>query len=157
MEPDYARLLVEATVEVFESMSFLDVGALPPAAQAKAFRGLGITATLSLAGDISGVLALHCQENFARDCAQAITAQRSPSPAQIADTVGELANMIAGSFKRKVLPASALFELSLPCLLVSQEHSILYSGAKENFARLFVPFAIDNSVRFYVDLLYHKR
>ncbi|MBN1868906.1 chemotaxis protein CheX [Candidatus Sumerlaeota bacterium] len=158
MDLDLPKLLIDSVAEVFEVMSFLDVNCLPPATQSREFRGLGLAASVALAGDISGVLAVHCTEDFACDCAKAMASvEGSPSPAQIADTMGELLNMIAGSLKRRVSSRAGLFEISLPSVLVSRGHSILYRGGKERFPRLLIPFSIDNSVRFYVELLHHKR
>ena len=158
MSVDYADLLIASTCEVFETMSFLEVTPLSPVTQTGEIVGVSVSAMISLAGEISGVLFIHCADDFARECAEQISGEgEAVSPAQLADTVGELANMVAGSLKRKMSALIDLFELSLPLVIAGHEHRIVYNGAKENFPRILIPFAVDNEIRFYVELLHHKR
>lgn len=139
-------------------MSFLDVVQLPPVEEDMVFPDISITAIICLAGELSGMLAIHCSMDFARQCAELITGgEIEPTEDQICDTVGELANMIAGSFKRHMSAQVDLFDISLPSLVLSRGHRLLFKGSKDSFPRMVLPFGIDEEPKFYVELLTHKR
>ena len=158
MSAQYQELLSQSTREVFETMSFMDIATMPPVEQDTAFPDVSITAIICLAGELSGMLAIHCSMDFAEKCTELISGgEIRPSERQICDTVGELANMIAGSFKRHMSSQVDLFDISLPSLVLSKGHRLFYKGSKDTFPRLLIPFGTGEDVKFYVELLIHKR
>lgn len=159
MKFQFYDLLTQSTREVFETMSFLDMAPLEAVKNGGEIDNMDVTAIICLAGEISGYLAVHCDKAFARECAELISGSDASEiqDAVVRDTVGELANMIAGSLKRKVSAQMDLFDISLPSLFMSQGSRMFFQGAKENFPRLLVPFGMDEATRLYVELLYHKR
>lgn len=158
MNKHYLEHLTLATKEVFETMSFLDVIQEEPIKENIVIEDIDITAVICLAGEISGMLAVHCSEDFARECHGLILGEEpDASNLEVCDTVGELANMIAGSLKRRLSAQVDLFELSLPSISLSQGQRLFYTGAKGDFPRLLVPFVVSEKRKMYVELLYHKR
>lgn len=81
MSKSFRDLLVQSACEVFETMSFLDVVPAPPLDGNVEVTGVDITATVCLAGEISGLLALHTSAQFARECFEAISGGL-PDPGQ---------------------------------------------------------------------------
>ncbi len=152
-------LLVESTREVFETMSFLEVIQNDPITDSAEIPGIDITAVICIAGEISGMLGVHCSKQFAAECFDMITGGEGGEATyqQLCDTVGELANMIAGTLKRRMSSQLDLFNLSLPSISVSNGQRLFYTGAKDDFPRLLVPFVLSDGERFYVELLYHRR
>jgi len=153
------ELLVESTRDVFETMSFMEVIQNDPITVSAEIPGIDITAVICIAGEISGMLGVHCSKQFAAECFDMMTGGEggAPSYQQLCDTVGELANMIAGTLKRRMSSKLDLFDLSLPSISVSSGQRLFYTGAKDDFPRLLVPFVLANGEKFYVELLYHRR
>jgi chemotaxis protein CheX len=157
MTTQFADLLSGATREVFETMSFLDVIQHPPVKDDSEIPGLDISAIVCLAGEISGLLAVHSSKDFAVRCCELISGEEiEPTDRHLRDMVGELANMIAGTLKRRMSSTLDLFDISIPSLIHGKGYTLVHGGAKEEFPRLVIPFATDDRVEFYVELLYHK-
>ena len=159
MTAQFYTWLNDSTCEVFETMSFMEVTAEPALETEQEIPGLNVTAQVCLAGEISGLLAVHCSWDFARKCADLISGQEDEeaSEARLCDTMGEIATMIAGALKRKISARVDLFDISLPSVIFSQGHRILYEGAREIFPRLIVPCVVEGERQFYSELLFHKR
>jgi len=159
MTAQFYALLNDSTCEVFETMSFTEVMAEPALETDQEIPGLDVTAHVCLAGEISGLLAVHCSRDFAHRCANLISGQEGEeaTEARLCDTMGEIANMIAGALRQKMSARVDLFDISLPGVIFSQGHKIFYEGAKVSFPRLIVPFVVDGERRFYSELLFHKR
>lgn len=160
MAPAFSDLLVASTREVMETMSFMDLIQLPLLSEGTILETMQVTASVCLAGEVSGMLSLHCSQDFARQCCEMISGEEMPeiSEEKMRDTVGELANMIAGSLKRHLSSHVDLFYISIPHVLTSTGHKVAHTGEKENFPRLLIPFALeDEQAVFYADLVYHKR
>ncbi|MFP4380069.1 MAG: chemotaxis protein CheX [Candidatus Sumerlaeia bacterium] len=159
MKPRFFDILVNTSREVFETMSFIDVVQMPAIEEVCELENVQMTAFVCLAGEISGMLALHCNRDFVVECSRLITGSddQEVAPEVLRDTAGELANMVAGTLKRRISSHLDLFDISLPGVITGEDHHVFYNGAKENFPRLIVPFMVDETIKFYVELLYHKR
>lgn len=158
MQPPFFDLLIASIHEVFETMLFLEVVPEETLGNDTVIDGMEITSIIALGGEISGMLAIHATREFAMECACSISGEdavASDDPV-VLDTMGEIANMIAGSFKRNTSSHINLFEISLPCIITSASHSLHYHGSKEKFPRVIIPFVVDGKKRFCVELLYHK-
>lgn len=158
MSRPYYDLLIQSTREVFETMSFMEIVPDDPVEKEAVLGNAEVCATICLAGQISGTLSIYCSREVAQQCYDMISGGEGPADErQICDTVGELANMVAGSFKRNVSAQVDLFDLSLPNVTIGSDTKLFFAGAKEDFPRLLVPFALDEQTVFYVELLYHRR
>ncbi len=78
-----------------------------------------VTATVSFTGEINGVVCLTFQEKYA----QLLTSQILCMPVEeisgheeVNDAIGEIANMVAGNFKSKLISAKTPAVLSLPSI-----------------------------------------
>ncbi len=158
MSRPYYDLLTKSTGEVFETMSFMEAVPGDPIESETILDNADVSATICLAGEISGTLSIYCSYDFATQCFDMISGGALEcDEKQICDTAGELANMVAGTFKRHISSHVDLFDLSLPNVSIGKDTKLFFAGAKEDFPRLLVPFSIDEQTFFYVELLYHKR
>lgn len=154
----YSDLLNKSVSNVLATMSFIDVAPGPPIESHTTILNLDISASVCLAGEVSGLIAIHCSKAFARQCFELISGgDEEPGEEDLCDTAGELANMIAGTLKREISSAIDLFFISLPCVTLSDNLRVFYSGAKDDFPRLLIPYQVDEEETFYVEMLYHKR
>jgi chemotaxis protein CheX len=122
-EPDLAEI-VQGTVEV---MLGLDPGDLLPGPEASICE---LGASVQFTGDWEGAVLVSCDSAWARDAAAAMFASHPDelSTNDIADALGELANMIGGNVK-PLLPASA--SLSLPTVVQGADMRLGIPGARQ--------------------------
>jgi chemotaxis protein CheX len=111
----YFSIFVDATTSVFDTM--LGVAIAPREAQFgnQNTAGYDITGVVGLSGDAKGILTLSLTRDVALAATEAMLGERPADlDASVADTVGELANMVAGMAKGR-LPGS--LNMSLPSVL----------------------------------------
>ena len=112
--PDpFSHLLDDAVSEVFDLMlSFPCTPALPSAS-----RPPGFTASVQFSGSLTGSCAVHLDVASANLLTTHLTGQPpEPDSPLLADIVGELCNMIAGSWKSRLAPPLASCHLSPPTI-----------------------------------------
>ena len=103
--------LDEAVSEVFELMLCLSCIPAPLCCASLP----GFTAHVRFSGALTGACALHLDLPSAGMLTEQLTGEaQAPDSPLPADTVGELCNMIAGSWKSRLEPALAACQLSSP-------------------------------------------
>ena len=99
---------------------------------------LAYAGVVGLAGPVfRGVLHLACTEGAARTLAGALLGGEDMldgDPEMLHDTLGEVANMVAGSVKRRLDSSGAHIELSLPTVLEGE--SVFHGIGAKGHARL---------------------
>lgn len=157
MNEQLIQIIAASTIEVFETMSFLDAEQNEPVGGDYTAEA-DYTACICLAGKISGMLAFHCSQEFASNCCSLISGDDSePSEENLRDTVGEIANMIAGSVKRAISSKLDLIDISIPSVISGKRHHFQLNGSKETFPRWIIPFTVDDGEIFHVEILYHEQ
>ncbi len=148
--------LVDSTRDVFETVVFMSLRAEEVIDDAAEIDNLNLSAFICLAGQLSGLVAVHCSTDLACEITQTATCDDGPqlSATQLRDAVGEMANMIAGNLKRRFSKDSDLFEIAVPSVIEGQSLRICHAGSKSGFPRLLVPFVANEEHRFYVELQY---
>jgi chemotaxis protein CheX len=118
---DWALLLEEATREVFALM--LNSQLTVPETLSK--EPLDVTAMVGLAGQLRGVLILRCSRNsgvlMATRMLGAKVDERGP---ELADALGEIANMIAGNFKNKISGLAEGCMLTVPTVIIGNDYDL---------------------------------
>lgn len=148
---DFTEHLVNATIDVFNTMIMLEATAGRPLPErATAFQS-SVSALLGLSGDLKGMLCIHCPEQGAR----AITASLLGMEVEelnedVNDAMGELANMVAGGLKTQLTAAGKSLELSIPTAIAGDSYSINSLAAAEFIT---IPFAVEDW-QFLVELRY---
>lgn len=126
----WSQLLDQATREVFEIM----LGSqLSPAPAEMNVEGAALTGMVGLAGAACGVLSVRCSKVTANKIAAKMLGQDgADSDETIVDALGEVCNMVAGSFKAKVPGLVDSCMLSVPSVIsgTSYELHSLANGVK---------------------------
>ena len=118
----FTQALGGAAVEVFEMM----VGApLSPCDEATVPRVADYTAMIGLAGDLCGVLSFRCSNSSAEKIAgKMLGTDESTSAECIRDALGEICNMVAGSFKAQVSDVAIQCMLSVPMVVSGKDYEM---------------------------------
>ena len=121
-QPDLAEI-VEGTVAV---MLGLDPGDLVPDAEPTTCE---IGAAVQFAGEWAGAIVVGCDAEFGREAAAAMfgSERDEVQPDEVADALGELANMIGGNVK-PLLPGAAT--ISLPTVVQGADVRLGVPGAR---------------------------
>jgi chemotaxis protein CheX len=109
--PDLADGIAAVVESVFAEL--LDLPAARPTASPSGASGPVLRASVRISGAWQGVVVVDCPEELARRTAAAMWGGQPQDQTQIADAIGELANMIAGNVK-VLLPGPS--RLSLPAV-----------------------------------------
>jgi chemotaxis protein CheX len=122
------NLLATATEEVFETMVFKPVArqadAPPP-------RGASnVVATVAFAGHRCGLVAVHSSLDAAKTIAAAMLGLPVETlNGEVPDAVGEIANMIAGTFRNKLAAIEPASAISVPTVTLGSDFSTNYPAA----------------------------
>ena len=113
IQEDLMSRLDSAVSEVFEMM--LDRNCAPLDTEVDI--GERITARIRFSGAITGECLVYASQTVAQVAAEALLGTVSdPSDPMVDDAVGELCNMIAGGWKSKLNPSSAVCLISVPAI-----------------------------------------
>ena len=111
---EVSELLVEGAKEVFETMVFMSI---EKSSDDTPLSGENLLGTITFTGSAQGCVGICCSG----DCAKSIAANmmglddtNSSSNEDVADAIGEIANMIMGSFKSRILPVYDVVNVSIP-------------------------------------------
>jgi chemotaxis protein CheX len=127
---EWSRLLEQATREVFEIMLASQLSLSP---DGKTIDGAALTGMVGLAGAACGVLSIRCSFATANKIAAKMLGQdAADSDETIVDALGEVCNMVAGSFKAKVPGMADGCMLSVPSVIsgTSYELHALANGVR---------------------------
>ena len=144
--------LTAATRDVFKKMVFQDLEAsLPIAGDATRPRS-NVVGTVAFAGKTSGLVVFYSSI----EAAQIITASMlETDPAhvhsELPDAIGELTNMIAGSFRTRVAHAKGeMWAISVPTVTVGSD---FYTKYCSDVQRVLCPFRMNNKAELFVELI----
>ena len=137
----YHDTVLEAAKEVFETMIFMEIepAELDPNAECDDMLMGSITFRGSLDGCLVVSLCRPCAEVVARN----MLAMEPDSPIsneEVCDAVGEVANMVMGSIKSRILDTFPEIEVSIPSVITGRE---LTGPMIEGAEKTHVPVCID--------------
>ena len=133
----FTQVLGSAAAEVFEMMVGTSLG---PSDQATLPRVADYTAMIGLAGDLCGVLSFRCSvSSAARIAGKMLGTEESTSAECIRDALGEICNMVAGSFKGQVSDVAAQCMLSVPTVVSGNDYEMypLVDGMRIQVSKTF--------------------
>lgn len=113
-----SETLLDAAKEVFETMIFMSITEKED--QEAAIVGNAYLGTISFKGDIAGCLGVTFEEAAAKAVAAnmlCLEPDEAVSEADLADAVGEVANMVMGGVKSRLLGEIGSIELSIPTVI----------------------------------------
>jgi len=118
-------ILAETTREVFELMVMMQVNALPQRSHRPLRFHQSVSAVLGLSGGLRGMLAVHCPASLAcAVCGSMLGETPSEVDADVRDTVGEIANMLAGGLKARLQDLGRRIELAVPSVIAGQSYEV---------------------------------
>jgi chemotaxis protein CheX len=131
--------LIDATVDVFATMlsSRLEMrepvlGVPPPRTH--------VVSTIGFAGSANGLVTFGCSREAAREITGILLGvDPSEVNSELADAMGEMTNMIAGSFRNRMAERSAAWALTTPFSTIGEDFSTVYATGT---SRVVCPFTM---------------
>ncbi len=146
-----AKYIQEATSDVFASMIFLDIEPGEVLENEDTVLESNITSMIGLAGDLKGLLAVHCPGEVAMEITGSMLGMEVKElDEDVKDAIGEIANMVAGGLKTALAGEGRDIQLAIPTAIVgSSVRTSGLSGAR----RIVVPFRTPSG-DFFIELKY---
>lgn len=125
--------LVSATEEVFDTMLAIPLSARP-AATGPLEAPANIVATVAFAGHRKGLVVVYTSTAAARR----ITSSMLGIPLQdvngeVPDAIGEIANMVAGTFRNRLAAVEPRSDISVPAVTIGSDFSTVYSSSLHRY------------------------
>lgn len=132
-------------------MIFMEISAGEPMVEGKEILDCHISSMIGLSGDLTSMLSIHCPGTIG----MAITSEMlgmevEEVDADVKDTLGEIANMVAGGLKEAFAAEDVHLELSIPTTVTGKSYTVS-SPTKSN--RVIIPFDLEPG-RFFIELKY---
>ena len=114
----------------------------PPTPMTPAGNAPWVVGTVGFVGDINGLIYLYFSEDFATNCTEKMLGMSAAEVAEggnevVNDAVGELTNMVVGSFKNRLCDAGLPCKLTVPSILRGQNFRIEGTGTARRYAYVF--------------------
>jgi chemotaxis protein CheX len=157
IEPHFIHELVEATRDVFRTMVCQDIQAASPPVDGSALKpGSNVVGTVAFAGSTSGVVAFYSTLSTARELtAMMLGIEPSAVNGELPDAIGELTNMIAGSFRTRMAhQGNEAWAISVPSVTIGSDFHTKYISDK--VLRALCPFGV-GSDEVFVELIITRR
>jgi len=151
IETQFIDELTAATRDVFKTMVFQEVVASSPIAGDALRPGANVVGTVAFAGKTSGLVVFYST----LDAATQITAsmlgiEPGTVNGELPDAIGELTNMIAGSFRTRMAHVRGeTWAISVPTVTVGSD---FYTKFVSDVQRVLCPFKM-NTAELFVELI----
>lgn len=148
---EFANKIIKTTEEIFSTMIFMPISPKAPLAEGKEVLDCHVSAMIGLSGDFNSMLSIHCSGKVG----MAITGEMLGMEVEevnddVKDTLGEIANMLAGGLKESFAAENINLELSIPTTVAGKSYTVS-SPTKSN--RVIVPFELEHG-HFFVEIKY---
>ena len=153
--PDLMLQHLDASIrEVFRAMVFREVRTLPARAEHRAPEEAAcVVATVAFAGTRSGVVTFTSTTDTARGIVGSmLSIPKQDVNGEVADGIGEVANLIAGSFRTKMAQFGPAWAISMPTVIIG---SRLETRFVARVSHVSVPIEMQGE-RAYVDLVLNE-
>ncbi|OGR13338.1 MAG: chemotaxis protein CheX [Desulfobacterales bacterium RIFOXYA12_FULL_46_15] len=133
---------INATINVLETMAFVNVNAGKPYLKKDNVAVGDVTGVLGLTGIANGTISV----TFESKCILAVVSNMfgetmTELNSEIADAVGELTNMISGQARRELEEVGKVFRAAIPSVITGRNHSITHYTDGPKIA---IPFSTEN-------------
>ena len=138
-EVDLIRQLVSDVCEIFSTMVGVeDINHLPQEVETAPHFKKSVTAMVGLAGTCNGMVCLHTSQALAMNfTAQMLGMDVGEVEDDVNDALGEIANMIGGSFKHHLSNGGDDIKLSTPSVVTGTDYSFSSGQPGETLSLLF--------------------
>lgn len=122
--------LMTSTEEVFETMVFKPLVRMPPVEIDTKPKGANVVATVAFAGHRRGLVCIHSTVDAARNIAGAMLGMAEDEiTSEIPDAMGEIANMVAGTFRNKLAAIEPASAIAVPTVTIGSDFSTKFPSA----------------------------
>ena len=133
---------INATINVLETMAFVNVTAGKPYVKKDNVAVGDVTGVLGLTGVANGTVSV----TFEEKCILTVVSNMFGETMtelnnEIADAVGELTNMISGQARRELEEVGKVFKAAIPSVITGRNHSITHYTDGPKIA---IPFSTEN-------------
>ncbi len=140
----FTDALLDGAREVFETMMFMTVEVCDE--QDQKVSGKTLLGSITFKGKVEGVLTIFCDTNCARTIADnmlGLDPEDEISEEEIMDAVGEVANMVMGTVKSRMMDSVGDLQVSIPSVI---QGSQLESRLGDNTEKVTLKVNLDESV-----------
>jgi len=146
--------LIVSTLEVFETMVFRSLGSKTPIRGEALRPRSNVVGTVAFAGARCGVVAFYSTTETARTITGAML---GIAPAQVngemPDAIGEITNMIAGTFRTKMAAHGPAWAITVPSVTIGSDFCTKYVS---DVQRVLCPFTMNEGDDIFVELILMK-
>jgi len=139
-EDELAKLLISDTKEVFSTMVGMeDLLHLPSQIEPVTHFEDCLTAMVGMAGTYSGLVSIHTPQTLAMQITSSMLGMDvAEVDEDVHDALGEIANMIAGSFKLHLSRGGADIRISTPSVVTGSDYMVAAGNAQDTITLRFV-------------------
>ena len=147
--------LITATHDVFKTMVFTEVATAPPPGDDDVRKGKHVVGTIAFTGKTSGLVVVCTSiETGKKITASMLGMEPDAVTNELSDAVGELTNMIAGSFRTRIAQVHGeTWAISVPTVTVGSDFSTKFVS---DVQRVVCPFTFGES-QVLVELIVTRR
>lgn len=138
------RNLDKSVHEVFETMLGVSCRNEAEPESFRSWEGESITAVVGFGGFLSGACVFRCDAGGARQLGVRMTGTDAPRQEMVMDAIGEICNMLAGTWKSKVPLLVRNGGLSLPAVIAGSNYNLHLSAPEFRLRRSYAA----NNLRF---------
>jgi chemotaxis protein CheX len=146
--------LVESTQKVFETMVFQALGSRTPVEGEAPRPRSNVVGTVAFTGERCGIVAFYTTTETARTIAGAMLGIPAVEVnGEMPDAIGEITNMIAGTFRTRMALFGSRWAISVPTVTIGSDfHTTYFSNVK----RVLCPFTMSGGEDVFVELILTK-
>jgi chemotaxis protein CheX len=134
--------LIKVTEEVFQTMVFRELSHKLPIEGDALRPASNVVGTVGFAGSSNGLVAFYSTMGAARAIAAAMLGMAEDEVSDtVPDTIGEITNMIAGSFRTHMAANGDAWAITVPTVTVGSD---FYIKPLSNGHRVLIPFGMED-------------
>ncbi len=149
----FVNPFIQSTLNVFKTMVFMEATMEQPYLKVQEDLGhtIDISGSIGLAGQTNGVVVIaFSQEIACKISSNMLGEDITEIDDTVKDTIGEMANMIAGGAKGIMAEKQLNFKIALPSVTVGKDHTISYP---KGIPSMVIPFRLATlDSKFYVEV-----
>ncbi len=149
---EFAKKIVETTEEIFSTMIFMKIVASTPLANGNYDIGDHISAMIGLSGDFTAMLSIHCPKDVGLAIAgEMLGMEFTEIDADVKDTMGEIANMVAGGLKERFANEDMKISLAIPTAITGKSYTV---STPKKSTKIIIPFTVEAG-QFFIEIKYN--
>ena len=139
VESDLINQFVTDVCEIFTTMVLVDdIEYLAKEVEVTNHFTESVTAMVGLAGTYNGIVCMHTSKNLAQVfTAKMLGMDEEEVENDVSDALGEIVNMISGSFKHQLSKGGSDIQLSTPSVVTGSDYSFFSGNPGHTLAFLF--------------------